>query len=157
MTEETESTVVYQRTQWGWLGFPILAVVFVIMLIVFLFAEDATALLLWTLGFMVVLFLIVLHFSRLTVTVDDSSVTVGFGLINRPHRRIGFDEVKSVAKVRNSWWYGYGVRWIPGGTMYNVQGNDAVELTYLTDKKFRIGTDDVENLYAVLASVIPVD
>ena len=30
--------------------------------------------------------------------------------------------------VRNKWWHGWGVRWVPGGSMYNVWGLDAVEL-----------------------------
>ena len=38
--------------------------------------------------------------------------------------------------------------------MYNVQGNDAVEITYPSGKKFRIGTDDVEGLTQALSSRI---
>jgi hypothetical protein len=35
-----------------------------------------------------------------------------------------------------------------------VQGNDAIELTYVSGKKFRIGTNDVDGLYTALANRI---
>ena len=145
----------YQRTQWGWIALPILVVVIAVMLLTVVVADELAEVFWWSIAFIAAICLVVGHFSRLTVTVDDDAVTVAFGLINRPHRTIPFDDVVEVQKVRNKWWYGYGVRWIPDGLMYNVQGNDAVELTYPTGKKFRIGTDDVDGLYAVLAQKIP--
>ncbi len=52
--------------------------------------------------------------------------------------------------VRNSWWYGWGVRKVPGGWMYNVWGYDAIELELASGKVFRIGTDDPDGLLAAL-------
>lgn len=146
----------YERTQWGWIALPILVAVIAVLVLTAVLADELAEFFWWTIAFIVAISLLVGHFSRLTVTVDDDAVTVAFGLINRPHRTIPFDDVVEVSKVKNKWWYGYGVRWIPDGLMYNVQGNDAVELTYATGKKFRIGTDDVDGLYSVLADRIRV-
>ncbi len=145
----------YQRTQWGWIALPILVAVVTTLVLTALLVEDFESYLWWMIAFIIAISLVVAHFSRLTVTVDDDAVTVAFGLIGRPHRTIPFSDVVGVQQVRNKWWYGYGVRWIPDGLMYNVQGNDAVELTYANGKKFRIGTDDVEGLLAALSNRIP--
>lgn len=139
----------YQHTQRGLLWLPVLAGGLIFLGIMFVL-DDNAAVWVWSVCLVVCVMLLVLHFSRLTVTVDASSVTAGFGFINRPHRRIELDEIVSAEVVRNSWWYGYGARWFPGGTIYNVQGNDAVELVHTSGKKFRIGTDDVENLHGAL-------
>ena len=53
--------------------------------------------------------------------------------------------------MRNKWWYGWGLRWIPGGSMYNVWGFDAVELELRSGKVFRIGSDEPDALLAALS------
>jgi hypothetical protein len=145
----------YERTQWGLIAVPLLVVALVLLVVLSFVSDEFRAALIWTVVFLIAISLLVLHFSRLTVTVDDVSVTAAFGYIDWPKREIRYDEIESAQKVRNKWWYGYGVRWVPGGTMYNVQGNDAVELTYTSGKKFRIGTNDVDALYTAISSHVP--
>lgn len=145
----------YERTQWGLIAVPLFVAAVVLLVVLSFVSDEFQDVLVWTVVFLIAISLLVLHFSRLTVTVDEKAVSAAFGYINWPKRTIPFEEIESVAKVRNKWWYGYGVRWVPGGMMYNVQGNDAVELTYATGKKFRIGTDDIDGLYAALASQVP--
>jgi hypothetical protein len=147
-------SVGYQRTQWGVIALPVIVGSVVLLVVVSLLSDDSATVVVWSGVLLAMVSLLVLHFSRLTVTVDDTSVTAAFGYVNWPKRVVPYDEIESVEKVRNAWWYGYGVRWIPGGTMYNVQGNDAVELTYVSGKKFRIGTNDVDGLYTALANRI---
>jgi len=48
--------------------------------------------------------------------------------------------------VRNQWWWGWGIRLIPGGWLYNVSGLDAVELKMKNGRIFRIGTDEAQRL-----------
>jgi hypothetical protein len=62
----------------------------------------------------------------------------------------GSHEVVGFRVVRNKWYHGWGVRKIPGGWMYNVWGLDAVELELASGKKFRIGTDEPQDLAAAL-------
>lgn len=145
----------YEHTQHGWLGYPILLIIVAIVVAEAFVIEEFAAYMVWSFAFLVLIGAIVVHFSRLKVTVDGDAVTVAFGYIGRPHRVIPFDAVIGMERVRNSWWYGYGIRWIPGGLMYNVQGLDAIELTYTTGRKFRIGTDDPDGLYAALTTHIP--
>lgn len=99
----------------------------------------------------VVLLLVVVAvmFSRLTVTVDPTEVVAAFGA-GWPRRNIALGEITSARRVRNKWWYGWGLRWIPGGWMYNVAGLDAVELQLRSGKVFRIGTDEPDALLAAL-------
>ena len=58
--------------------------------------------------------------------------------------------------VRNSWWYGFGIRWFPGGTLWNVWGLDAVEFDLVKGRKLRIGTDEPEQLLAALSGKLPM-
>ncbi|TNE44857.1 MAG: hypothetical protein EP343_29650 [Deltaproteobacteria bacterium] len=90
-----------------------------------------------------------LLFSGLTVEVTESSIKLSFG-IGLIHRTIERDQIESVKKVRNSWWYGFGIRYTPHGWMWNIAGLDAIEITYPNGDKFRIGTDEPDKLLQVL-------
>jgi hypothetical protein len=96
-----------------------------------------------------VLVLVALLFSALTVEISDGVLACRFGpgLIRR-HIRLA--EVRQAEPVRNRWYYGWGIRWIGSGWMWNVAGLSAVELTYLDGRKFRIGTDEPEALCAAI-------
>lgn len=87
--------------------------------------------------------------SRLTVTVDGTSVATWFGW-GWPRRTIPLADIVAVGSVRNSWWYGWGVRKVPGGWMFNTAGYGAIELRLATGKVFRIGTDEPDELLAAL-------
>jgi hypothetical protein len=101
-----------------------------------------------------VLFLLIaglaLVFNRLTVTVAAGTVDAAFGL-GWPRRSINVLDITAVRRVRNKWWYGFGLRWIPNGTLYNVWGLDAVELELKSGRVFRIGTDDGPDLIAAIS------
>ena len=44
-------------------------------------------------------------------------------------------------KVRNKWYYGWGIRFMGNVTLYNIHGLDAVELTFKNKESIvRIGT-----------------
>jgi hypothetical protein len=86
--------------------------------------------------------------SKLTTSVDDRAVTAAFRW-GRPQRVIPLADIGAAHVVRNKWWYGLGIRIIPGATMFNVWGLDAVELE-LPGRNFRIGTDDPEGLAAAI-------
>ena len=49
-------------------------------------------------------------------------------------------------EVTTHWIYGWGIRWIPGGWLWNVSGLDGVELALVSGRRFRIGTDEPEQL-----------
>ena len=63
---------------------------------------------------------------------QDVRLFFGMGIIRRtiPRQRIAQAE-----QVRNSWWYGWGIRLTPHGWMWSISGLDAVELTSLPGGK----------------------
>ncbi len=89
-------------------------------------------------------------FSRLTVTVAAGTVDAAFGL-GWPRRSINVLDIVAIRRVRNQWWYGFGVRRVTNGLMYNVWGLDAVELELNSGHVFRIGSDDCSDLLAALS------
>lgn len=89
-------------------------------------------------------------FSRLTVSVDAETVQTAFGW-GWPRHLVRLGDITDIRQVRNKWYYGWGIRKIPGGWMYNVWGLDAVELELQSGKKFRIGTDEPTELLGILS------
>lgn len=92
-----------------------------------------------------VLLVVAILMGALTVEVDDAAIRLrfGIGLVRKSFR---LDEIAACQAVRNKWWWGWGIRLIPGGWLYNVSGLDAVELVLKNGKIFRIGTDEPQVL-----------
>ena len=89
----------------------------------------------------IVLAFTLLSFYRITILVDDSSVSfkLGIGLIKKSYR---LSDIKSCYPVRNFPLTGFGIRKIPNGWLYNVSGLDAVELSFHNrNSVVRIGTN----------------
>ena len=80
-------------------------------------------------------------FATLTVRVDQDSVRIRFGP-GVIRKRFPMKEIASCQVVRNPWYYGWGIRLIPQGRLYNVSGFLSVELRMKSGKRYRIGTDD---------------
>jgi len=100
-----------------------------------------------------ILGLCLLLFPTLTAVVqrDRLRCFFGLGLIGR---EIPVTEIVAVSVVRNPWTYGWGLRLIPGGWLWNVSGFDAVELRLNDGKLFRIGTDEPDALHAAITSAV---
>ena len=88
-------------------------------------------------------------FTSLTIKCDNRELIFYFGpgVIKK---RIPYDQISSAAKVRNRWFYGWGVRWYGPGWLYNVSGLDAIELVLKNGKQLRIGTDEPDELIRFL-------
>jgi len=116
----------------------------IVMLLITGFDEIAPALILI---FVIVTFLVcLLIFYKLTIEIDDThlSFSLGTGLIKK---KFALRDIESCVPVKNSAVYGVGIRLIPGGWLYNVSGQYAVELTFKDKKsKIRIGTDKPEEV-----------
>lgn len=92
-------------------------------------------------------------FSRLNVVVDDEAVEVFFWP-RRIGRRVPLSAVESCTVVRNPWYWGWGIRLIPGGWLFNVQGLRGVELALTGGGRVRIGTDEPETLAAAVTAAL---
>ncbi len=81
------------------------------------------------------------------VTEDKLVVSFGHGVVRKSFR---FEDIRDARTVRNPWYYGWGIRWTPHGWLFNVSGFDAVELELKNNRKFRIGTDDPQQLLTAI-------
>ncbi|MCA6470883.1 MAG: hypothetical protein IM571_09290 [Chitinophagaceae bacterium] len=82
----------------------------------------------------------------MTTRIDSKSITISFciGLIKK---KILLDNIVAVRVVQNPWFWGWGIRMIPNGTLYNISGVKGIELKFKnTDKIIRIGSKDPETL-----------
>jgi hypothetical protein len=113
------------------------------------------SILLRLLGVMFVLAMALLLFFRLTVIVDEHYVRAIFG-IGIIGKRIPLGEVMEVRLVTNPWWWGWGIRLIPGGWMWNISGLKAVELKMKSGRIFRIGSDEPQVLAEVIKNKLAV-
>ena len=140
------SDVVYHRTQ---LGTVTIVSVGAAVLLVLVIAAQAG----WnpvSIGVLVLLVLALALFWSLTIEIrpDRLRCFFGTGLIAR---EFPLHEIVSARAVRNRWYYGWGIRLTPHGWMFNVSGLDAVELGLVSGKRFRIGTDEPDEVVATLA------
>jgi len=97
--------------------------------------------------------LVLMLFHSLTVQIDDVAIGLSFG-VGLIRKSIPLDEVAMCQAVRNRWVYGFGIRYTFTGWMWNVSGLDAVELTYTNGKRFRIGTDEPQELAAAITQAL---
>ncbi len=95
------------------------------------------------------LILCLLLFWSLTAEIKSDHIHVyfGFGVI---HKRIPFAEIKQVNVVRTPWYYGWGIRPAPHGWMFNVSGFGGVEILFKNGQRFRIGSDQPDQLHAAI-------
>ena len=94
-------------------------------------------------GVFVVIYLL---FYGMTITVSDEKILISFG-IGIIRRGIVLHRISSVETVKNPWYYGWGIRFIPNGMLYNVGGSAGVELKMNgTGRVIRIGTKNPARL-----------
>jgi len=84
-------------------------------------------------------------FSTLTVVVSDREMLFWFG-VGLVRKRTYLTEVKECEPVKNSWVWGWGIHMTPRGWLYNVSGFWAVEVTLSSGSRFRLGTDEPDEL-----------
>ncbi len=140
----------YRHTQTGYTAVLVTILLFVALLIVVLAVDDEPAVVIGVGALVVFLTAVIAVFNRLTTTVGAGLVQVAFGW-GWPRRRIEVREITGFSRVRNKWYYGWGIRLVPGGWMYNVWGLDAVELVLASGRRFRIGSDEPDDLMAALS------
>lgn len=145
----------YQHRQSNLL-LPVIVVAPLVMVFVILLFSSSGGAAPTLAGVMIGLAVVAAAFSALETEVTDAEITTRFRF-GWPRRRIPVAAITGHQAVRNRWWYGLGLRLIPGGWMYNVWGLDAVEIRYEDERigptKFRIGTDDQAGLVEAITEV----
>jgi len=133
----------YRHTQFGWVT--VGACCAVLMLFACLPLPSAARREWLLVGPTLVVVLVMGLFGTLTVEVDDLMIHARFGT-GLVRKSFSLADVASCRPVRNQWRWGWGIRLIPGGWLYNVSGLDAVELVLKNGKKFRLGTNEPRQL-----------
>ena len=106
-----------------------------------------------TLATLIIMLIVLGIFSRLTVVVNGQMIKIQFGL--RVIRKVfQLKEIEAYRVVKNPWYYGWGIRFTPRGWLFNVSGFSAIELQMTSGKRYRIGTDDPDNLAKALGKAL---
>lgn len=92
-------------------------------------------------------------FSTLTVTIENRILMISFGP-GVIRKTFDLSQVRECLVVSTPIHYGFGIRWMPDGWLYNVSGTHAVDMTMKNGKHYRIGTDTPEDLAQVIRRVI---
>jgi len=92
---------------------------------------------------------LMLALSRLTVVVDETRVSVGFGG-GLARRRFKLHTIEAASAVKSPCLAGWGIRLTPQGWLYNAWGRGAVQLRFAGGRRFTIGTDEPEALLAAI-------
>ncbi len=90
------------------------------------------------------------------VTVTREEIAVGFGILNSKVLRLKTDEVANIELMEFSPiadFGGYGIRFNKEMTAYYMRGNRGVKITALNGKKYLLGSDKPEELYAVVKTI----
>jgi hypothetical protein len=141
------SSKIYSRFQFGW--FVVIALLIVILLItagyIYQWGNNPIPKLPY---FVLLVFFCgaLLTFCGMTVTVNEKQIIIKLG-IGFYRKKIDLESVKSAEVIIYPPYYGWGIRIIPNGILYNVSGKHAVKLMFKNSKRILlIGTDDWDNL-----------
>lgn len=96
---------------------------------------------------MIPLFIIILLlFYRMKTAVGSKEIIVSYG-IGIVKKRIQLKDIDEIVVARNKWQYGLGIRFLKGGTLYNIHSLNGIELRFKNRDRFiRIGSREPEKL-----------
>lgn len=139
----------YRHTQHRPITFDLaIAMLLILVVVIAGLAGSAAGMVIGTLtGIFVMAALYV--FGRFTVEVSETGIRGSFGW-GWPARAVSWTDVSAARRVENRWWYGWGIRWFPGGTLWNVWGLDGIELDVTSGRRVRFGTDQPDALLAAV-------
>ncbi len=139
----------YEHTQVGYLMLVVLCIILAFMIFFMSFFGFNL------IGFiaLLVVVLVLWMFTKLTVEIDSEFLRIKFGA-GIIRKKFPINEINSCREVKNRWYYGWGIRIIPHGILYNVSGLLAVEIEMKSGKKYRIGTDEPEKLVKAIQESI---
>ena len=134
----------YKHTQIGWLTLILVGIGILLTGYFGILYSNWIAL-----SVFVILVICIILFASLTVIVNGNIIEIRFG-VGLIKKQFSLEKIQSCAVVKNRWWYGWGIRIIPKGWLFNVSGLDAVELSMRNGKTYRIGSDESQKLCEVI-------
>ena len=133
--------IYYNHVQFGTLTVSLLVAAIVLLSLLGFIVEWHTV----TIGVLLTLLVCVALFYSLTVEISNNHLGIHFG-VGIVKKRFEIKDIEKAYPVRNRWYYGWGIRLIPQGWLYNVSGLDAIEIVMSSGKRYRIGTDQPNEL-----------
>ncbi|ADY54001.1 hypothetical protein Pedsa_3468 [Pseudopedobacter saltans DSM 12145] len=143
----------YESNQTGWFFIAIMLAVVIVITTTYYYQLGNNPLPANVFQLLLFVFILILiNFYKLKIRVDDTGINIlyGIGLI---HIKLQPDTITSIHAVKTSWLYGFGIRITFNGMLYNIQGRDAVRISYLQDGKLKtatLGSAEPEKLKAFL-------
>lgn len=132
----------YSHTQMGWvILISVMAAIIGLLWVVSITREFSAPIFLT----LIILVIALATFATLTVSGDDRRLKISFG-IGLFNKSFPFSSIVSCRITRTPWYFGWGLRAIPGGWLFNVSGFRSVELEMRNGRIYRIGTDEPEKL-----------
>lgn len=138
----------YEKAQTGWFMIVLFSVVIVNITICYVLKIGNHPLPLNVYIILATIFvLVLLTFYRLKIRVDNSGIHIIYG-IGLVHIRINPKKINRVTIVKTRWYSGLGIRITDKGMLYNIQGQNAVEICYVKGKikTVQVGTNDAQAL-----------
>jgi hypothetical protein len=88
-------------------------------------------------------------FSTMTIIIDKGWLSWHFAL-GFWKRSAQLDQITSCKAVKIPWYYGWGIRRIPGGWLYRVSGRSGVEIRLENGSALHLGSDEPDKLLKAL-------
>ena len=145
-------SIYYKHVQFGTLTVSLLVAAIVLLVLLGFVVEWHTV----TIGVLLILVVCVALFYSLTVEISNDYLRIHFG-VGIVKKRFEIKDIEKVYPVRNRWYYGWGIRVLPHGWLYNVSGLDAIEIVMSSGKRYRIGTDRPNELAQVVNEARKLD
>jgi hypothetical protein len=124
----------------------LLIVIFGVLIITQMLTRQTSAGVLVSMGIaIIVAVFVMLSFQSLHIWVDNSAIYLSYG-VGMVKRTFPLTNISEVKPIRLHWYHGYGIRYTPLGTLYNIAGNQAVYINPVAGRPFLLGTDDPEGL-----------
>ena len=106
---------------------------------------------------------LLLNFYQLTITVDNKQILLAFG-IGLIRIRLYPAAILNVKRIKIPWFYGFGIRVVSKGMLYNVSGLNGVELNYVEQKPGKdskqktvwLGSNDGYSLQEAIKTLYPL-
>ncbi len=144
----------YTHSQAGTIARLTFAALFVLSVVAMSFQGRNNPEVRWVFGLLSLsMFMGLLLFHSLTVDVSQGYLKIRFG-VGLIRRRFLIKDIESAARIRTSWWHGWGIKLTPNGWLFSVSGFDAVQIVLKNGKRYCIGTDEPKKLHRAIDAAI---
>jgi prepilin signal peptidase PulO-like enzyme (type II secretory pathway) len=134
----------YKHTQYGAWMFVVFLVTGILIAVVGLTVMAEGRMLSAILMICVYILGLVMFYS-FTVEISEEQLKFWFG-IGVIRKAVALSEIHSTKEIKNPWYYGWGVKSIPGGWFYAIAPGSAVEIELKNGRIVQVGTNQSKQL-----------